>query len=153
MPLTRAQDEEILKYLLNDVLRADDDNPIRKLFDVLEIKHLSDLVGSDPNDFFTETYEEVDEEVAEMRTLPRSQANRCKHLRNLVAVILSESGTTSDIEGWKSDVTHEKFMLYCANPRLPAPDAGLAAPVHTPAAPATSQTNTFLRGNKRDISA
>ena len=55
MPLTRAQDEEILRYLLNDVLRADDDHPIRKLFDVLEIKHLSDLVGSDPNDFFTET--------------------------------------------------------------------------------------------------
>ena len=157
MPLTRAQDEEILKYFLSDVLRADENNPIRTLFAALDIKHLSDLIGTNPDDFFNEQYEEIDDDGSEYRVLPRSAANRCKHLRNFVAVIISENGSTSDVEGWKSNVTHDSFMLYCANPRLPVPSAGsgaeLATPVNAPTAPAMSQAATFLRGNKRDISA
>ena len=38
MPLTRAQEREILEYLLAEVLRLDDpDDPIRKVFRILEI--------------------------------------------------------------------------------------------------------------------
>ena len=158
MPLTRAQDEEILEYLLSDVLRVDEGHSISRVFEVLEIGDLTDLVATENRDFFNTYYsDDTEDEEREERVLPRSQANRCKHLRNLAAVIISENGSTPDVEGWKTAVTHESFMLYCANPRLPVPSTGLAtglaAPVLAPTAPATSQTASFLRGNKRDISA
>ena len=68
MPLTRAQDEEILEYLLNEVLRAEDaDHPIRKLFAVLDIKNLSDLVSTDPTDFFNEQYGDAEDDAMPMK--------------------------------------------------------------------------------------
>ena len=122
MPLTRAQDEEILEYLLHDVLRAEDaEHPIRKLFTTLDINYLSDFVSTEPTDFFNEQYEDAEGDATTMKKLPRAQASRCKFLRNMVAVIMSESGTVPDINGWRADVTHEKLILYTANPRLPVP--------------------------------
>ena len=59
MPLTRAQEREILEYLLAEVLRIDDpDDPIRKLFRVLGISTLTDFISTDNRDFGNEMYED-----------------------------------------------------------------------------------------------
>ena len=155
MPLTRAQEREILEYFLAEVLRLDDpEDPIRKVFRVLEITTLTDFISADNKDFGNEIYEDPNEDATTShKTLGRAQARRCELLRNMASVIITEEGAVPDINGWRAAVTPETFLLFTANPRLPVPDAGMAPIVQPPAAPVTSQAAAFLRGNKRDISA
>ena len=82
MPLTRAQEREILEYLLTEVLRLDDpDDPIRKLFRVLGISTLTDFISTDGRDFANEMYDDTgdDGEIGQ-RQLGRAQARRCELL-------------------------------------------------------------------------
>ena len=155
MPLTRAQEREILEYLLAEVLRIDDpDDPIRKIFRVLGINTLTDFISTDNRDFGNEMYEDTSEDgETGQRPLGRAQARRCELLRNMSSVIITEEGSVPDINGWRAAVTPETFLLFTANPRQPVPDAGMAPIVQPPAASVTSQAAAFLRGNKRDISA
>ena len=155
MPLTRAQEREILEYLLTEVLRLDDpDDPIRKLFRVLGITTLTDFISTDGRDFANEVFDDIGEdgEVGQ-RNLGRAQSRRCELLRNMSSVIITEEGSVPDLNGWRAAVTPETFLIFTANPRQPVPDAGMAPIVQPPAASATSQAAVFLRGNKRDISA
>ena len=113
MPLTRAQEREILEYLLTDVLRLDDpEDPIRKVFIILGITTLTDFISTDNRDFGNELYEDSDEDATTaQKTLGRAQARCCELLRDMASVIITEAGNVPDINGWRVDVTPEKLLL------------------------------------------
>ena len=58
MPLTRAQDEEILQYFLQHVLRIDDKHDIRKCFKEIGITNFGELLATNTAEFFNQFYDD-----------------------------------------------------------------------------------------------
>ena len=151
MPLTRAQDEEILQFFLQHVLRIDDKHDIRKCYKEIGISNFWELLATDTAEFFNQFYDDPqqgEEGQVVKRYLPCAQANRCKHLRNFTACIVDEYEYIPPLIDWRNRVTYETYMVYCANPRMPQQ----VSTTHIPTAATTqSMAAAFQRGNKRNI--
>ena len=139
--LTRTQDTELLQYFLTEVLRTDENHDIRRAFRALGIQNFSDLLASDETLSFSDPFDSDEQDDAGrpiQRYLPLAQAQRCKHLRNFIACVISEYDEVPTVMEWRNKVTHATYMVYCANPRVPQQVST------TRIAASTATTNTSL---------
>ena len=98
--LSRQQDQEILEYLLLELLNVDADHPIATSLKDHHINYVSDLIATDVHLF------------SSISSYVVHQA-KCKQLRNYALMFVNEHGYIPPVMEWKK-LTWESFQLYKA---------------------------------------